>query len=245
MKEILNHNDTPKPKGGSKTMNSKMKQLLSAVLTVGLLALGTMVGKVHAYSDALNTNNTAQITITIRPNVDRSVTITTDNVNMDLGNVDLTGSYVSTQTVSPATVTIGGTFGNTDLLLSANISGGWNFDADSSTLDTDNLATWVSFTSISSATAPSQAGEYFAGVDGTEANSAILSSGSATFAPLRVGTNFATLPGKFENNITTMNRLDPTTQNKRHMWMAFRMPSQTTTTSNQLITFILTVDSGI
>ena len=233
---------------GGKTMKSIIKKLSKGIIGIGALALGLAgltVTKAQAYTDTIASNNTAQITITITPNVDRSVTITTDNVNMDLGNVTLTGGFVSTQTVSPATVTVGGTIGNTDLLLSANITGGWTFDADSSTIDTDALATWVSFTSISSATAPSQNGEYFSGVNGTEANSAILASATNVFAPVRVGTNFATLPGLFENNVTSMNRLDPTVQNKRHMWMFFRMPGQTSTASSQQVTFVLTVDTGI
>ena len=225
-----------------------IKKTVAGLFGIGMLALGLMTMgavKAYAYTDAISANNTAQITITIRPNVDRSVTITTDNVVMDLGFVTLTGSYVSTQTVSPSTVTIGGSIGNTDLLLSANIAGGWTFDADSSTLNTDALATWVSFTGISSVTAPSQNSEYFFGVNGAESNSALLATASNSYAATRVGTNFATLPGLFENSVTSMNRLDPSVQNKRHMWMNFRMPDQTTTSANQFVTFILTVDSGI
>lgn len=222
-----------------------IKRTASRIVTLGLLALSllSLANKAHAYTDALNSNNTAQITITITPNVDRSVTITTDNVNMDMGNVNLTGGFVSTQTVSPATVTVGGTYGNTDLLLSANINGGWNFDASSDTLETDKLATWVSFTSISSATVPSQDGEYFRGVDGTEPDSALLASNTNAFAAMRVGTNAATLPGKFENNLTSVNGMAVNT--KRHMWMFFRMPSDTSTTASQRVTFVLTVDQGI
>jgi hypothetical protein len=223
-----------------------MQNAVKAAMTVGMLTLGIFAvnaNKASAYTDALNANNTAQITITIRPNVDRSVTISTANVNLDLGSVDLTGGYVSTATVRPSTVTIGGTFGNTDLLLSANINGGWNFDSSSNTLETDKLATWVAFTSISSATAPSQDNEYFFGVTGAEANSGLIASNTNTYPATRVGTNAATLPGLFESNFTSMNGLAVNTQ--RHMWFNFRMPSDTSTTNDQRITFILTVDSGI
>ena len=130
-------------KKGGTTMNA-MKKLVAGVLGIGMLALGLTV-KAEAYADSIMADNTAQITITIRPNINRSVTITTDNVNMDLGLVDLTGVYVATQTVTPATVTISGTYGNTDLLLSANITGGWTFDASSNTIEQDKLATWVTF----------------------------------------------------------------------------------------------------
>ena len=242
IREIAEFGTSVSTKKGGIAM--KTNQLKTVVLSLGLLAVGLMglASKAHAYTDALNSNNTAQITITITPNVDRSVTITTDNVHMDMGNVNLTGSFVSTQTVRPSTVTIGGTMGNTDLLLSGNITGGWNFDASSSTLEQNKLATWVSFTSISTAVAPAQNTEYFRGEDGT-GSSALLASDTADFAATRVGTDAATLPGRFENDLTSMNGLAVSTQ--RHMWMFFRMPSATTITDAQRVTFILTVDSGI
>ena len=211
---------------------------------LGLLAMGVMaglVGKAQAYTDAFPANNTAQITITITPNVDRSVTITTDTVGMlDLGNVSL-GAYVSTQTVSPATVTVQGTIGNTDLLLSANITspGGspWSFDADSTTVESDAIASWLTLTSVSSVTVPSQSYEYF---NGTAAGaSSDLVDGSYT----RIGDG-ATLNGRFENAITNTNNLGTGTT-QRHMWFFFRMPSATTNANPQKLTYILTVDQGL
>ena len=218
------------------------KKLIGALLVVGMMAMG-LVEKAQAYTDALLGNNTAQITITIRPNVDRSVTITTDNVNMDLGYIDLTGSYSSTQTVSPATVTIGGTFGNTDLLLSADINGGWNFDASSDTLNQNALATWVTFTDVNVAAAPAQDANHFFGVDGTEPTTDLLAAAGNSYPSTRVGTNAATAHGIFEDNTISMNGL--TVGAKRHMWMKFRMPSDTTVTDEQKVTFVLTVDTGI
>ena len=224
-----------------------VKKIVASLTGIGMLALGLMVagrGTAQAYSDAVTADNTAQITITIRPNVNRSVTITTDTVGMlDMGNVSVTGGFVSTQTVSPATVTVGGTFGNTDLLLSGNIVGGWNFDNSSSSLETDNLATWVSFTSISSATAPSQNSEYFNGnTQGT--NSDLLAGGSASpnVAAIRIGAG-GTTGGEFENDFTNMNNMVVNSQ--RHMWTFFRMPSGTSTTDDQKVTLVLTVESGL
>jgi hypothetical protein len=219
---------------------NRMKKLIAGVLGIGLLAVGLSV-KAHAYTDAIMADNTAQITITIRPNVNRLVTITTDNVNMDLGLVDLTGDFVSTQTVSPATVTIGGTFGNTDLLLSANISGGWTFDGSSDTIDSDALATWVTFTSTNVAATPSQTGSYF---DGTVLadDKDLIAVDAVDYPSIRVGNNSGTLDGRFEDNSTSMNGM--LVGNERHMWMMFRMPSATTVADEQNITFVLTVEQG-
>lgn len=221
---------------------SKLVRRMSKLVGVGMMAAGLMVGvarKAHAYSDALNSNNTAQITITITPNVDRSVTIDTGNVNMNLGAVSLgpLGSIVSTQTVSPATVTVQGTISNTDLLLSANIAGGWSFSADSTSVVTDSLATWVTLTGISTATAPTQDDVYFNGTTAGTASDLV----SGTY--VRVGTDSTTPHGSFENGVDS-NRL-PGGTTKRHLWTFFRMPSETTTSADQKITFILTVDQGL
>ena len=222
-------------------MNSTIRTIAASLTTLGMLALGLVIStavKAQAYTDVLNSNNTAQITITIRPNVDRSVTITTTNVNMDLGSVDITGGFVSTQTVSPSTVTIGGTFGNTDLLLSANITSAgtpWTFDASSAGISSNSLATWVTFTDVSTVTAPSQSSVYFA-------DNSLLDSASQSYAATRVGDSSATSFGKFENGFNSNNMA---VNDKRHMWMFFRMPSDSNTTADQKITFILTVDSGL
>lgn len=230
--------------GGTKTMNKWMKQLV-AVMTVGLMALaGTM--KHNAWADRDVTNDTATIVITITPNVDRAVTITTDNVNMNLGNVDLSSTTpdvsVATQTVSPATVTVTGTIANTDLLLSANITNAagetaWSFETASGNVLTDRIATWVTFSGISTTTTPSQTGSFFNGTaPGT--NSDLVDGTSA-----RVGTDSTTDDGRYENGFS-MNRFG-TGSTKRHMWMRFRMPSGTTSSAAENIKFILTVVPAI
>ena len=78
IREIAEFGTSVSTKKGGIAM--KTNQLKTVVLSLGLLAVGLMglASKAHAYTDALNSNNTAQITITITPNVDRSVTITTD-----------------------------------------------------------------------------------------------------------------------------------------------------------------------
>jgi hypothetical protein len=240
MKSFEAKKDAQEPKGGN-AMN-RMKKVLAGVLGIGMLALGLTV-KAYAYDDLISADNTAQITITIHPNINRSVTITTDSVNMDLGAVSLTGEFVSTQTVSPAVVTVGGTYGNTDLLLSANISGGWTFDATSTSIDTDRLATWVTFSNTSVNTAPSQDTAYFNGtVD--SANGDLVAVDAVNYAPVRVGNNTADINGRFENNTAagSMNGIGIGVQ--RNMWLFFRMPSATTYPNDQKITFVLTVEQG-
>ena len=222
------------------------RKIIAGVVGIGMLAMGLMVmsaSKAQAiYTDAINPDNTAQITVTIRPNINRSVTISTDSMNMDLGAVDVTGAFVSTQNVTPATVTIGGTYGNTDLLLSADITGGWEFDASSESIDTNRIATWVSFSATDVTDAPGQANSYFNGtLAGTDAD--LLGVDGTYFAAARVGYNGGTLNGAFEDNVTTMNNM--TLNSLRHMWMLFRMPSETNTTGDQKITFVLTVEQGL
>ena len=139
-------------------MRTHMKKLVG--LASGLfLALGVLVmnsAPVHADYDI--SNDSAAMVVRIRLNVDRSVTISTGNVNLDLGYVS---PAASTGTVYPATVTVSGNISNTELSLSALISGGWvfnNFQTYESTGE-NQLNTWVQFTSISTGLAPAQDNE--------------------------------------------------------------------------------------
>src|SRR3989344_9088367 len=103
--EKFKKNTTQKLKGGHTNMRTHMKKL--AGLAGGIfLALGVLVMNstpVHADFDV--SNDSAAMVIRIRLNVDRSVTISTGDVGMDLGYV---GMGNSTWTIHPATVTIGG-----------------------------------------------------------------------------------------------------------------------------------------
>jgi hypothetical protein len=221
------------------------RKLTAVVVGLGMLVMGMMVKRAHAsYTDYLPANNTAQITVTIAPRVDRSVTISTDSPAgmLDMGMFDL-GTNVSTQTVSPATVTVQGTIANTDLWLSAKIenTGGntpWQFDTDSATEESDYIATWVSLTGTDVTSKPTQ------GVNGcfngtTPGATSDLVDGSIQ----RIG-NGAPLDGRFEDSVTSSNNFAAGTI-RRHMWMYFRLPNGTSAADPEKITFILTVDAGL
>ena len=219
------------------------KKLIAVAVGIGMMALGMMVRNAHAsYTDYLPGNNTAQITVTITPKIDRSVTITTSSPAgmLDLGALDL-GPSVSTQTVYPATVTVNGSIANTDLWLSANITSDgptpWQFDADATAAETDYIAAWVNLTDTNVATPPSKDANHFKG------NAAGAASDLVDGTIQRVG-HGAPFNGRFEDNTTASNNFAAGTT-KRHMWMYFRMPSGTSTPDAQRITFILTVDAGI
>ena len=215
-----------------------MKKLTAGIL--GMLVLGMAASKVYAYSDNFPTNDTAQITITITPNVDRQVYITTDNVNMNLGAMSL-GALVSTQTVLPATVTVVGTIANTDLFLTASIAsdgGLWSFDSDSTTVETNSLAAWMTLTATTVNDVPQQ--DKLGAFGGTDTS---LGSDLVTTAPgVRIGSGAT--PGRYEDASTDCNNIAAGTT-KRHLWTYFRMPSDTTTTFAQRVTFILTVGEGL
>lgn len=219
-------------------MNKHMKQFVAA-LAVGLLAVGgLLIGEAKA--DAIVANDTATIQITITPNVDRGVTIDTQTVNMVLGLIDLN---TSTQTVNPATVTVQGNLTNTELDLSAGISGGWTFEPTATSTTTDKLKTWVVFTATTVFTTPAKNSNTF------DDTNDFLASNTASFPGTRVGSSSGgsgNINNSFEDNsgnaFADMDALSPTS--KRHMWMYFTTPDVTTTASDQLIRFYLTVKAG-
>ena len=221
------------------------KKMIAVVVGLGMLAMGMMVSKAQAsYSDYLPANNTAQITITIAPKIDRSVTITTDAPSgmLDLGALDL-GPAVSTQTVYPATVTVQGTIANTDLWLSANIASqgtAWQFDTDASAAESDYIAAWVTLTGTDVTATPAKDANNF-NSNTVGANSDLVDGTIQRLGHEVTGDN---PNGRFEDNATSSNNF-ATGSTKRHMWMYFRMPSGTSTPEAQKITFVLTVDSGI
>ena len=234
-------------KEAHKAMRTYMKKL--AELAGGLfLALGLLVmnsAPVHADYDT--SNDSAAIVIRIRLNVDRSVTISTGNVGMDLGFV---GMGNSTWTINPATVTVGGSVSNTELNLSADITGGWvfnNFQTYESTAGSENqLNAWVQFTGVSTGVAPAQDNEYFR--VGTTSGTKILALGPV-FLGTPVGLAGSSGIGRFENNAgnngpsnADMDSMNPVST--RHMFTYFTLPPVTTTSIDQDIHFTLTVRTG-
>ena len=243
-------------KGGQKTMSTYMKKLAGLLFTglpakmfvAGMMAAGMLVlnsANVFAYSDTISSNNATAMVVRITPNADRGVQISTGNVNLNMGNVDL---GVSTQTVNPATVTITGNMIETELDLSGSITGGWSFDSNQTLASTGTnlLNVWATFTSISSATAPSQDDEYFH--VGT-ASGAKLVSTTNSFPATAVGISGGSGVGFFENyeggtglNGADMDSMSP--GSRRHLWTYFRLPPTTSITGAQDINFVLSIRQG-
>lgn len=188
------------------------------------------------WADSNPANDSAGLEIKLFPSVDRGVVIDTETVNLNLGFVDM---GVSTQTVSPATITIVGTIMNTELNMSALITGGWTFDEEvAESTETDKLAAWVVFKTTTSSAVPSKSGSDFDDAQDS------LNSNSAVFGPVRVGTQGGDsgLNGRFEDGSINMDSLFP--GNKRHAWIYFRTPPNTSVSTEQQIHFTLTVTPG-
>jgi hypothetical protein len=224
-----------------------MKKLVG--LASGLfLALGVLVmSQAPAHADYDTSNDSAAIVIRIRLNVDRSVTIATGDVGMDLGYV---GMNTSTWTIHPATVTIGGSIGNTELNVSADITGGWvfnNYETNESTAGSENmLNAWVQFTGVSTGIAPAQDLENFR--VGSASGCKITADGPV-YLGTPVGIAGGSGIGRFENfagnagpTPADMDSMNPVS--KRHMFTYFMLPPITTTPNDQDIHFTLTVRTG-
>jgi len=228
-------------------MKTHMKRLVGLasgwILALGLLVMNA--APVHADYDT--SNDSAAIVIRIRPNVDRSVTISTGNVGMDLGYVGMNGS---TWTINPATVTVGGSIGNTELNISADITGGWvfnNFQTYESTAGSENqLNAWVQFTGVSTGIAPAQGDEYFR--TGASTGTKITSL-THIYLGTPVGLAGSSGIGRFENfagsagpTDADMDSMNPTSV--RHMFAYFKLPPVTTVSTDQDIHYTLTVRQG-
>ena len=249
MKTQMHDGKRNKNKGGHTNMNKNMKKLASlagsAFLVLGLLLVN--VGKVHAlYSDTISSNNAAAMVVRITPNADRGVQISTGNVGLDLGTVEL---GASTQTVNPATVTIQGNMIENELDLSASITGGWVFDQNQTrtSTGTNQLNVWATFTSISTGLAPTTQGdEYFRVGSSTSTKLAVAGN---SFPATTVGVTPGSGIGKFENNEggtgpsgADMDSMSP--GDVRHLFTYFRLPPTTSITGPQDINFVLSLRAG-
>ncbi|OGR82183.1 MAG: hypothetical protein A2901_04320 [Elusimicrobia bacterium RIFCSPLOWO2_01_FULL_54_10] len=217
-----------------------MRKILILFASLSFLTLGT-----RAWADSDPSNDSAAVTIRITPNFERGVQIETGSVHMDLGLVNM---GASTQTVSPATVTILGNILNTELNLAASITGGWVFDPNQTfeSTGTNQLNVWASFTSISTASAPAQGNEYFR--VGTSSGAKIISN-TNLFGPAAVGFAGSAGIGRFENNAgnngpspADMDGMNPNAQ--RHLWLYFRLPDTTSVSAEQEIQFQFSVRPG-
>ena len=210
-----------------------MKRILKVVLT---LTFG--LGLVSFAQAAIND----RLTVTIMPNAYYSVEVDTETVALDLGAVDMSAS---TQTVSPATVTINSTYATTDLKLQGAIAASanpWSFDDDSASAEANQIAAWATFTSVERSSAPTQTGDYFSGtVPGTAASDLVDASDRYVGSSAADGTS-----NLFENNTEDATKdmdampPDPDAAAKSHLWLYFRMPSASSGNAAQNITFTLT-----
>jgi hypothetical protein len=216
-----------------------LKKLRSAAAVLAAAAL-LFAFQTGAWADSNPSNDTDDIEITITPNIDRGVSIDTNNVAMDLGSVDMNAS---TQTVRPATVTIQGTVTNTELELSAQISGGWSFEPVATSSTTDQLKVWAVFTATTVFTVPAKNNNTF-----DDTNDFLGASGTS-FPATRVGSasgGNGNINNSFEDNsgntFADMDALRPGM--KRHLWLYFTTPPLTSTANPQSIRFYLTVKQG-
>ncbi len=214
---------------------ARARVFLSAILLGLLLSAFAAVSPLQA--DSNPSNDSASLEIFITPNFDRGVEIDTANVHLNLGSLEM---GVATQTVRPATVTIVGNVLNNELELSANIVGGWNFDDNVASQETDNLQAWAVFKSAADPVMPSKAASNFDDTD----DAVTPATASPTFGPARVGMQYGNggTDDRFEDGTTDMDSLAP--QIKRHLWFYFRTPSVTSVTAQQEIHFTLTVTPG-
>ncbi len=228
VRTAVNEIDGPAKTGkGGKAMKTTMK----AAALVGLLMMVT--GRAWALADA--SNDSDQIIITITPNVDRGVEIDTGSVILDMGTVDL---YTTTQTVSPATVTILGTLAGQELDLTGSIEGGaidWTFDTSPTTVgetggEEDALAAYVLFSDTSLSLAPT-ASDF---ADGTALAS--FSGGS----PQRAGSASGDGTKHEMTGAANVDMDDKDPNDTAHLWIFLRLPSITSTSNAQEVTFTLT-----
>ena len=212
----------------------------AALLSLGLLAVGA--NKAHAvYSDSISSNNAGAMIVRITPNADRGVLISTGNVNMNLGSVNL---GASTQTVNPATVTIQGNMTEAELDLAGSITGGWvfqNFQTLTST-GANQLNVWAQFTSVSTGLAPSQGYESFR--IGASSSSKLTAWGP-TFPATTVGIAAGSGVGGFENDESGAGDMDSMNPgDTRHLFTYYTLPPTTSITGDQDINFVLSLRAG-
>ena len=207
-----------------------MKRHLKVAVALGLFALG-FIGEAAAFQ------STETIVVYLRPNAFYAVEIATGNVNLDLGSIDL---GVATQTVRPATVTVRSTFALTEYRLRGDIatSGGtaWTFDDNTVSSDSNKLAAWVTFTSTTLATRPTQTGDYFSGSVAGADDSDVLDASERYVGSASGADRLYEATG--ETGAKVMDNLSP--NDPSHMWLYFRMPSASTSSTRQDMTLFVT-----
>ena len=250
-------------------MNGKRKK---GTALGALLALLGLMWAGPAAADSNPADDRDSLTITVSPDVNYSLDITTTDAIVALGAVSL---GASTQTVHPATVTFGGTvLSGHELKLSAAITAAgtaWGFDATPSTgantlADPDKLAMYALFSSTRLATAP--AGDTFgdpaagtnppttdATVDDGDGDSTVTSvwagggtvgGASATGTKFEYHENAGINAGDkdMDNNTTGSANAGGINNGVAHLWFWLRLPSASTDGNTQSIAVTLTHTLG-
>ena len=185
------------------------------------------------------------LTVTITPNAYYAVDVDTSTMLMNLGTVDL---GIATHTVSPATVTVQSTYAQTDLTLVgfATTTAGipWTFDDDTTSTETDKLAAWAVFTDTSVFAAPTQgSGGAFSGSIPAQPDSDVISA-----ATQDVGNN-GIIDRRFVLDDTTAgyrsmedipSSASDLAASRSKLWLYFRLPPSSTSSTAQRVTITLT-----
>jgi hypothetical protein len=187
---------------------------------------------------------TDSLTVTITPNAQYSVTVTTTpGVVLNLGTVGLNSS---TQTVSPSTITVTSSYAKTNLQLNGIMSGTgvpWTFASNTASLSQDQLATWAVFTSTSLSVAPAVG--YFTGtVPGAAGSNVVDTSvrniGGAGGAGTSLFLTPTTASAGYKSMFNIPSNAADLAASRAHMWMYFNLPPSTTDVNAKLITFVIT-----
>lgn len=209
-----------------------MKRVMKLMIAL-VFGLGLVKSVQAATSDSL--------TVTIQPNVFYDVSIATTDADLNLGQVAL---GASTQTVSPATVTINSTYLNTDLTLAGVINNtgaglDWQFDADTTSQESDFLAAWATFTSTTLASAPAQGGDVFEGTTPGAGSDVITTTARYVGTSATHGADIFEL----ESTADAIDMDGLAKNDQAHLWLYFRMPSASTDGDPQAVSIILTADA--
>ena len=240
-------------------MSARAKSLY---VVLGLFA-ALMLRAPAVRADANSADDSDSLTVTVSPDVNYSLDITTTDAHMALGALAL---GQSTQTVRPATVTFSGSvLTGHELNLSAVITSPgtpWGFDATPSTgantsAEADKLAMYALFSSTMLATAPTGTAfgdpvnwtttpSYEAAILDGDTDSSVLSVRAG--ADNSDGTRFEyresqgiNAGGKnMDDNTAGSANAGNTKNGTAHLWFWLRLPSATTTGTAQSITVTLT-----
>ena len=206
-----------------------------------LIKAAAVLAVVLGFAAQVRAAVTDQLTVIITPNAFYSVDIDTTNVSLDLGTVDLAAS---TQTVQPSTVTILSSYSTTDLRLQGAIASAgtpWTFDANTASNEGDSLQAWGTFTTVAMTSAPAQTGGYFSGTQPGVSDSDVIST-TNRYVGTQGGVNnsFEAASGDFAFKDMDALPPSPSAASKSHLWLFFKLPTDTTSTNAQNVTITLT-----